>query len=109
MAIHLVQQAAEANLTGNPKVLLIELARRADETGVTDVVNYAVLSKSVGVGVSTVHHSLNRLIDRGYVVRVERVAHVGSRYQIVIDQSATYGSWGEDNYRRLGSRLGVKP
>jgi hypothetical protein len=84
MAIHLVQQAAEANLTGNPKVLLIELARRADETGVTDVVNYAVLSKSVGVGVSTVHHAVNRLLDRGFVVRVERVAKVGSKYQVLM-------------------------
>jgi DNA-binding IclR family transcriptional regulator len=83
MAIHFVERAAEADLSGNPKVLLIELARRADESGVTDVVNYAALSKSVGVGVSTVHHGLNRLLDRGFVTRVERVAGVGSRYRVL--------------------------
>lgn len=92
MATHIVEWAATANLSGNPKVLLIELARRADETGVTDVVNYVALSMAVGVGVSTVHHSLNRLLDRGFVARVERVAGVGARYRVVLTGPVSPGA-----------------
>jgi DNA-binding MarR family transcriptional regulator len=81
----ILERAAEAQISGNAKCLLIELARRSDRYGVTEVLNYRDLSGSVGIGLSTVHHSLNRLIDRGYVVRVER-AKGGSRYQVVIDR-----------------------
>jgi Fe2+ or Zn2+ uptake regulation protein len=83
MAILIVQQAAEADVSGNAKCVLIELARRADEDGITDVTNYLVLSKSVGIGVSTVHHAVTRLLDRGLVERVERIAGVGSRYRLL--------------------------
>ena len=85
MTQKILERAAEAEISGNAKCLLIELARRADNNGMTDVLNYRDLSKSVGVGLSTIHHSLNRLLDRGFVVRVERVPKIGSRYQIVID------------------------
>ena len=85
MTQKILEKAAEAEISGNPKCLLIELARRADKSGVTDVLNYRDLSESVGVGLSTIHHSLNRLLDRGFVVHVERIAKTGSRYQIVID------------------------
>ena len=88
MAQKILERAAEAEISGNPKCLLIELARVADKNGMTDVLNYRDLSESVGVGLSTIHHSLNRLLDRGYVVRLERVPKVGSRYQIVIDHDA---------------------
>jgi Fe2+ or Zn2+ uptake regulation protein len=83
MKKQILERAAEAQISGNAKCLLIELARRADEHGMTDVLNYPDLSESVGVGLSTVHHSLNRLLDRGFVVRVERIAKVGSRYQVL--------------------------
>ena len=83
MATQMLELAAEAKVTGNAKVLLVELARRADESGVTDIVSYAALSEAVGVGVSTVHHSMNRLLDRGLVDRVERVVRVGSRYRVL--------------------------
>ncbi len=84
MAIEALRQAAEANVSGNAKCVLIELARRSDENGVTDLVGYSALSEAVGVGVSTVCHAVTRLLDRGLVVRVERVAGVGSRYQVVV-------------------------
>lgn len=84
MTDNLLLQATEADLSGNAKCVLIELARRADEDGITEVLSYEMLSDTCGIGVSTVHHAINRLIDRGYVVRVERLAKVGSRYRVLI-------------------------
>jgi DNA-binding transcriptional MocR family regulator len=91
MATQILLRATEARLSGNTKCVLIELARLADKNGMTDVLSYQVLSESVGVGVSTVHHAINRLLDRGYVVRVQRVAKVGSKYQVLIDRDALQG------------------
>jgi hypothetical protein len=84
MTEQLLLKATEAPLSGNTKCVLIELARRADKDGITGVLSYEMLSDTCGIGVSTVHHAINRLIDRGYVVRVGRVPKVGSRYQIVM-------------------------
>ncbi len=49
----------------------------------TEVLNYHDLSERVAVSPATIYHAINRLIDRGYVVRVERVAKQGSIYRIV--------------------------
>jgi hypothetical protein len=83
MSEPVLRTAAEAHISGNAKLLLVELARRADEQGITDVVDYAELSDSIGVGLSTLHHSLIRLFDRGFVVRVERIAKLGSKYRLL--------------------------
>jgi Helix-turn-helix domain len=83
MAEQLLLRATEADLSGNTKCVLIELARRADEGGITGVLSYEVLSESCGIGVSTVHHAVNRLLDRGFVIRMERVPKVGCKYQVL--------------------------
>jgi hypothetical protein len=81
------QSLAQSNRNtafGNTKCVLLDLARRADRHGITEVLSYQVLSESVGIGISTVHHAITRLLDLGYVVRVERVVKVGSRYQVLM-------------------------
>lgn len=78
-----LRAAAEAKISGNAKCLLIELARVSDRFGMTEVLNYHDLSERVAVSPATIYHAINRLIDRGYVVRVERVAKQGSIYRIV--------------------------
>jgi DNA-binding IclR family transcriptional regulator len=84
MATNLLLRATETQLSGNTKCVLLDLARRADRHGITEVLSYQVLSESVGIGISTVHHAITRLLDLGYVVRVERVVKVGSRYQVLM-------------------------
>jgi Helix-turn-helix domain len=69
MATNILLRATETQLSGNTKCVLLELARRADEHGITEVLSYQVLSESVGIGVSTVHHALNRLVDAGELVK----------------------------------------
>ena len=91
MTDNLLLKATEADLSGNAKCVLIELARRADEHGITGVLSYEMLSDTCGIGVSTVHHAINRLLDRGFAVRVERVPKVGCKYQVLSDRDARQG------------------
>jgi hypothetical protein len=94
MATQVLEQAAAAHVSGNAKVLLIELARRADKTGVTDLVSYLTLSEAVGIAASTVCHGVTRLLDLRLVARVERVAGVGSKYRVLSQSQGSTGGKG---------------
>jgi DNA-binding IclR family transcriptional regulator len=93
MADLLVLRAARIPLTGNAKVLLVALAGLAEPDGTLPPMGYERIAECVGLSAATVYTMMNRLMDRGYVVRERRGLGEPSRYRVTL-ADAEHGGTG---------------
>jgi DNA-binding Lrp family transcriptional regulator len=70
------------SVTGNAKVVLVEIARLAADDGMTPYVTNGELAEATGVTEPTARNAVNRLVDRGLVIRQGRTRPGGTRYML---------------------------
>jgi DNA-binding IclR family transcriptional regulator len=87
MSDSLILRAARVPLTGNAKVLLVALAGFAEPDGTLPPMGYETIAKTVGLSAATVYVMMNRLMDRGDVVRERRGLGAPSRYRVTLPDS----------------------
>jgi DNA-binding MarR family transcriptional regulator len=69
-------------INGNTKLVYLFLATEADDDGIGPVLANADIAERLGIAVTTVGTSLNRLRDLRFIERLEHEVGVGSVYRI---------------------------
>jgi DNA-binding MarR family transcriptional regulator len=83
MAESMTKLAMETSqINGNCKLVYLLLATDADDDGITPVLANSDIAERLGIAVSTVGTSLNRLRDLQFIVRLDHELGAGSVYEI---------------------------